>query len=378
MNRQAPNNRNMQNDKSNGGTAPGGYRRPLPDPDRPVKSFKEYQREIQTLQNTETEKERRTAQINNKNKRPSKKQLKRIKEAEKRQARERKKQAKRLKQTKQTKRTQETRRAAEQEFLTPESAPPRRRVTKAQLRRKKKMRKFGLAVLITAVVTVGVVLVVTLLFKVKNFRIEGECRYTEQELCAAAGIKTEDNMFSFTIKTSEEQIAKTLPYIENIKVRRRLPDTVVFFVEPATEMYAVKTDEGWLVLSENLKILRTAEQAPQDISTIYGLTAEKGEVGTYLKCEDAEKKAALDTVISGAENNSLGKITAINLEDIYNMWFVVDSRFKIVLGTTVDVDYKLSFVKKIIDTELADTPKAVIDASSAHTTKRVYVSKEDF
>ena len=346
---------NTENIKEEGSvSARQPVRRELPDPDKPLKSFKEYQREMQRA--TEPEKAAVTAADKEK----------RLKKTKNRRNRKSKRQP------------QKENTCRERGFAVPEQEKPRRRVTKAQLRRKQRLRKFGLVLLVAAVLTVGTVLTVTLLFKTENFRIEGESRYTEQELCEAAGIVQGENMFSFKLKESEENIFKKLPYVESIKVRRRLPDTVVFFVETAREAFAVKTENNWLVLSENLKILRLSGEAPAGAATVYGITAEKGEAGEYFECTDAEKKQTLNALLSCAANYNIGNITEVNLEDIYNIWFVTDNRFKIIVGTTVEMDYKLRLVEKVINEELADTPKAVIDAGSANSTKSVTVRKNDF
>ena len=40
----------------------------------------------------------------------------------------------------------------------------------------------------------------------------------------------------------------------------QLPGTVVVRVQPATERFALDTGSGWLVLSDGLKVLRSADK----------------------------------------------------------------------------------------------------------------------
>lgn len=61
--------------------------------------------------------------------------------------------------------------------------------------------------------------------------VTGTQRYTQQEVIDATGIKTGDNLFLMNKYDVAQNIVGELPYIEEIRINRKLPDTLLIQVE---------------------------------------------------------------------------------------------------------------------------------------------------
>ena len=250
----------------------------------------------------------------------------------------------------------------------PDGQTPRR-VTHGEARRRRRRRTIITVCLMLLFIGVGFLLSVTVLFQIGDYRVDGESIYSQEELVEAFGYQPGENMFQFKISEVEEQMLQKLPYLESIKVRRSLPKTVVFIVTPAQEKYCIETAAGTLVLSENLRILRSAQAAESGLCTISGLQPEKTDIGQTLSTGDATTDELVKTVLDALNASELSPLTALDFTDPYDIQLTYDGRIRIKLGTTAQLDYKLEMIKKTLeDSYFTDTTTGTLDGSDAGKT----------
>ena len=243
------------------------------------------------------------------------------------------------------------------------------RVTRSEARRRRRRRAIITVCLMLLFIGTGFLLSVTVLFQISDYRVDGECIYSQEELVEAFGHEPGENMFRFKISEAEEEMTKELPYLESIKVRRSLPETVVFIVTPAQEKYSIETSAGILVLSGSLRILRTAQAAEEGLCVITGLQPESNKVGDWVSSGDATTDELVKTVLDAVDASEFGPITAIDFTDPYDIILTYDGRIKVKLGTTAQLEYKLEMVKKTLeDSYFTDTTTGTLDASDAGKT----------
>ena len=172
----------------------------------------------------------------------------------------------------------------------PESGPARRRqMTRGEMRRRRRRRRWLAFFFVVFLMAVGFILSVTVLFKVKHIVVENLDKttpantgiYTEDAILGALAVPLEGNLFGFSAE-KQAKMELQLPYLETIKVRRRLPDTVVVQVAPATESWCAKTDAGWAILSDGLKVLKVQTDQPADLPVITGLGVSEPTAGRFL------------------------------------------------------------------------------------------------
>ena len=256
-----------------------------------------------------------------------------------------------------------------------QAAPPRR-LTHGELRRRRRRRNLLLALLTLVVIGVGVALSFTVLFKVKNFRVENLDKstpantgiYTEDAILAALGVPVGENMFQFSAKEKQQAVEVALPYLETVEIRRSLPSTVVVRVEPATETWCMQTDSGWLTLSNALKIMKISDEKPENLPVLSGLSIETPVAGYQLKMTEAQTQDDLTNLISTLEKYDIkGDCTEIALGDANNAYVIYQNRAKIMIGTFNNLDYKIQFASVIMKDEdgkgVGENEKGTLDVS---------------
>ena len=268
-----------------------------------------------------------------------------------------------------------------------------RRVTQAEiLRRRNRRRALGLLAVL-AVLVLGGIVSVNLLFKVTAFRVENFDRstpadtgiYTEDEIVAALGIEKNSNLFGFSAEEKTRQLQTQFPYLDAVQVDIQLPGTVVLKVRPATERFAGMYSGRWLVLSDSLKILRVELSQPSDLSVLTcslpaGFTPAVGQVlvpGSYNSLlegdaatpESSMQDAAqiLSELTAQLESEGLSDgVTAIDILDLSQMSFTYQGRIRVLLGNDNRLDYKVRLAATAIldpDKGLSSSDAGTLDVS---------------
>lgn len=177
---------------------------------------------------------------------------------------------------------------------------------------RRRNRRIAAILAVLLLVGLGTWFSVTVWFKIETFTLEGESPYSLEEITAVFGHEPGENMFSFGAASAARRIEQSLPYIETLAVRRRLPGTVVFKAEPAVETYSMAQDGVVAVLSANRKVLRLAEELPAGlvrIDGLYGMQLQPGlplaplpgEGGETAPAEAAASKSASEGADPPAE-----------------------------------------------------------------------------
>lgn len=255
----------------------------------------------------------------------------------------------------------------------------KRRLTRAAIRRRRAIRRLTALALLLCVIGVGVYLTVTMLFKINTLEVavDGEVvqevgGYSSAEILQALGVHAEENIFSFDPAEKAAALEKQFPLLENIRVERDYPNTVVVRTNAAAAVYAMQTSGGWLSLSAGLKIL-DQDSAQPDLIILCGGEPVSTTPGTQLEFETGpsgpssgsaasdsaasseagpptdKRLESLNTLLTALDSSELGAdVTRIEFEDPEQMAFLYQGRISVLLGTLNELDYKLRLAKYVL------------------------------
>lgn len=240
------------------------------------------------------------------------------------------------------------------ERLTPEERRER-------VRKLKRKRKFRRAIVIAAFVLIACIILSPVLlfgvFRVKNFAIEGETLYKQEEIVAASGISQGKSIFFADLDEAKVNIEKKLPYTSNVQLSRRLPGTIVISLESTDKAYAMEKSQGiFAVANRDFKVLEVTGIMPEGVVPVIGATPTKAELGETMSfiSEEEQVDATLNliTSISDAVSDSgLEGINLISIRSRSNIYIVYQERIVLRLGDSSDIDKKISLAKKVIERE---------------------------
>ena len=156
------------------------------------------------------------------------------------------------------------------------------RAIKRKKRRIKFVVKLGVFLLIAGAV---VFLLKSPFFNVKNFRVEGNSYYTDEEILVMGNCKTGGNIFigidTGDIRSRLEKDA----YMSSVKVKRVRPDTVKIQLEERKQTAAIVYGEKYVVVDGDGVVLRKTGVMPE-ITVLKGLTISKLSVGEKVETEE--------------------------------------------------------------------------------------------
>ena len=111
---------------------------------------------------------------------------------------------------------------------------------------------FTVACLLAALVVFQLFL---LIFSVSEFEIEGDTKYTLNEIINAAGIRKGDRLYAIDEDEVEERLLERCPHIESVSVEQHFPDTVCFVIKERGSGWYLQVGEDLYALDYDLTVL---------------------------------------------------------------------------------------------------------------------------
>ena len=90
-------------------------------------------------------------------------------------------------------------------------------------RRRRGRASFPLRLLCLAVVIAAFLGALTMFFRIDMIVVEGNERYTEEQIIEAAGVQKEQNLVLLNKYKVKQSIFDTLPYVETVVINRNTP-----------------------------------------------------------------------------------------------------------------------------------------------------------
>ena len=255
----------------------------------------------------------------------------------------------------------------------------------AQERTRKPMskgaRRFLLVFTLLCMAAVTAVLCVFLLFKVRVIQVTGDMIYQEQDVLNAAGYQEGDNLALLTTSEQEQRLEQQLPYIQDAQIIRHFPSTLEIRVTAAQVAADVQNGSQWYAVSTQGKILEEKTSPSEGVMQVAGLALTDPVVGGQIQLEDESAQSALETIFSVLEQwGAAGDFTSLDLTDLYNITMNYQNRVQFLLGSTVELAYKVDYGLRIVTgTEkqvyIASDESGTLDLSLAGDTKGAYFTE---
>ncbi len=232
-------------------------------------------------------------------------------------------------------------------------------------KRRKRIRvKPGCLVSVLILTAAVVVMFLTPVFQINDIVITGSEKNAKAEVLIASKIREGKNIFTVNKKSSEKKI-KALGYIEDVKIKRKLPGTIVIEVTESIPAAYLEHGDAYVGINEEgLALCRVSKvSVPSDCAIVKGLGVKTAEVGHYIELEKGrdDEYEILKKLLSTFEKYSWnGQITEIDVTKKNDIVFRYGERLKIEFGGTEDYDVKFSTIASTI-AAISQNPEGVIN-----------------
>ncbi len=203
------------------------------------------------------------------------------------------------------------------------------------------------------------------LFNVKSIMCVGQTELTEEEIIKIAGAKTDVNIFSTGVKIMKKRLAAN-PLIDECNVRRLYPNKIKIWVREAKTCAYTENNGLFLLVDENGQIIKVADVKEKDIisgkTKLEKFKAKSTKPGEYIAdTQNSSHQKAIECMGLLSELELLDKTAAIDTSDLSNITIDYDNRLMILIGGYEQMEYKLTFIKKVIAESLSEYEKAILD-----------------
>lgn len=236
---------------------------------------------------------------------------------------------------------------------------------KYKKRRKRRGGSFVLSLLTFAVVVGAIITSVTVFLKVADIEVSGTTRYEASDIIATSGIESGDNLFAINKFEVAERILDEYPYIEQIKIRRRLPDTFTFeIVERVPSAYIEGEGSRWLIDNNAYIVELLAKDAAVKVPKITGCEVVTPREGSDLILKNEDQLVALREVLTSLRKTEMtDKTVRVDMGKLYAINIVMGDRFLIELGDSQELSAKIRMLNAVLS-ELGEYDKGTINVSA--------------
>ena len=219
-------------------------------------------------------------------------------------------------------------------------------------RRRRGRASFPLRLLSLIIVVAAIVAALTMFFRIDTIVVEGNERYTDEQIIEAAGVQKEQNLVLLNKYNVKKAIFDQLPYVETVVINRKYPDALILTVTECSASAALSGAGGTWLMSDEGKILERTAQIPEGCVSVTGSELVEPAVGTQAAFseEDSYKLDRLLTLLRAAEEKQLlGMIGSIDLGDGTAITLTYLDRFTVKMPWDADLAYKLENVRTVVD-----------------------------
>lgn len=246
--------------------------------------------------------------------------------------------------------------------------------------------------LVTVVaVVLALVMGMSIFFKVEKITVSGAKVYSPWTVREASGISEGDYLLSFSRAKASGRIIAELPYVDNVRIGIKLPDTVNIVIEELDVVYAIQASDGlwWLISSEGKVVEMTDAGAAAGYTKVIGVNLENpviGEIGSAkeeattptaqtdaqgnivgtvpVTVTNAERlEVALQILQTLERNDIVGAAASINVSDLSNIELWYGQQYQVLLGDTGRLDYKIACMCAAIASSEMATGYGILDVS---------------
>ena len=247
-------------------------------------------------------------------------------------------------------------------------------------------------ILVVVAVVVAITLGLSVFFKVEKVVVYGNKAYSAWTVQEAGGIETGSNLLSLNNTRACGKIMAALPYVDNVRIGIKLPDTVNIYVDEIDIAYAITTkgeSSWWLMTSEGKvveqidsgiasgytkidgvyldspapgQLARALETVQETTAATEADTAETEEPAPVIVTGAARLSAALKILQQLEHNDIVGEAASIDVSSLSNIELWYGQRFQVKLGDANNMDIKISWMKSAVN-QRSDYDMGVLDVS---------------
>ena len=236
------------------------------------------------------------------------------------------------------------------------------------VRKRKRTSKIFRVLIFLLIMSIGILVSVTVLFKTSEIVITGNTELKTQEIAVAGEIKETDSLLFLNTTETENKIKEKFPTLKVIKVKKELPNKVIVNLEDSVSIYSIMIDTEYAVIDSRGCVVSRSKDYQEEYPIVLGALATSALLGEEIIFIDKDHKDILDKIVGALHNTEL-KVESIDVSKLMNIKMKYNDNITIQIGSSEDVEEKLKLGKIIINEKITDTEVGIIDLQTPQTAR---------
>lgn len=225
-------------------------------------------------------------------------------------------------------------------------------------RQRRRRGRFGILYKLLSFLIIFTALVVgcVVFFRVNEITVQGNSRYTAQEVIAASGVELGDNLFLINNPQTVRAITRALPYVEKVTPVKALPDTLEIHITESRACAYFESEDGYWLINSGIKAVELTrdETKIESLPRISGLTTVTAVLGSPLtaQLEEQLRLNGLKSLLTAlnARNMVEGINVFVDLSSANAIYFDYGDDLTVVVPVSGDFDRLAAALKGTLDT----------------------------
>lgn len=190
------------------------------------------------------------------------------------------------------------------------------------------------------------------LFNISEIKVQNNKALSAEKIISLSKLSKGQNIFRF-LKSDVENNIKEDTYVEDVKITRNLPGTVVIDVQERSRDFSVKLMNSFAYINNQGYILEISEE-DIGIPVLQGIETPEENIkpGNRLEINDLKKiEVAISIMTLAKENEMDSKIKAIDISNKNEYILYLEDSKIANLGNSKNLNTKMLYVKKLMELE---------------------------
>lgn len=207
-------------------------------------------------------------------------------------------------------------------------------------------------------------------FRVKTIEVRGNAVCSADAIAEASGVQIGDRLLFVDRKAVADGIFARLPYADTVRVRRSFPSTLIIEMRESTPAAAVITNGVVYLIDGDGKLLEyMPSEAVSGTPLVEGLTVTEAVLGKTINLEDELHLSTLQELLKAfADEDILTHIDTVQVEKLYDIYFVYDECLTVKIGDVSDLGRKLELMEEVVK-KLNSGEKGTLDVTEVGTAR---------
>ncbi len=202
----------------------------------------------------------------------------------------------------------------------------------------------------SGVLLVGLLLLLLPMLRVSGIEVTGNHYQTTEEILAAAGLETGDELLALDLQGVVDRIVKECPYVERVSVRVSF-FTVKIEIEERTQVMYTEYGGSFLSFDGNFRVLEMTEGegALSPFLSVKLPAVRSASVGARLVFAEQTDMSYVGKLLTALEEAGLyATVTYVDFSERFSLSFVLEGRCRVETGRIADIEEKLTLAQRIL------------------------------